>query len=260
MGFLLTWLAMYSNNCGLENETYQSEEEVEYKVYYNWRTVWVGAGSVKFSTDMETIGDQKALHLIADGKTYRRYDWFYKVRDTYESWVDPVTSLPYQFRRDVNEGGYTIFNDYQFDRASLKVNCTNEDFKTSRYEITKDISSCTQDILSAVYYARCIDFTQYSKNDTIPLTIFLDNELYEMYIRYLGKEIVEVGGKTYRCHKIAPKLIEGTIFKGGEGMSVWVTDDANKIPVLVETPIVVGSIKAVLTGYKGLKHPFLAEY
>ena len=83
----------------------------------------------------------------------------------------------------------------------------------------------------------------------------MDGKVYYSYIRYLGKEIInsELLGNV-RCIKFSPKLVEGTIFKGGEGMVVWVTDDENKIPIYVETPIIVGVIKVKLSGYYGLRN------
>ena len=118
-----------------------------------------------------------------------------------------------------------------------------------------NITSCTNDIGTAIYYTRCLDFSKSKKNDTIPITFVLDGKVYYSYIRYLGKEIInsELLGNV-RCIKFSPKLVEGTIFKGGEGMVVWVTDDENKIPIYVETPIIVGVIKVKLSGYYGLRN------
>ena len=103
------------------------------------------------------------------------------------------------------------------------------------------------------------DFEKYKANDTIPVTLFLDDSIYPVYIRYLGKESLTTREGTYNCIKFRPLLIEGTLFKGGEKMTVWVTDDGNKIPVQVESPILVGSVKAELYRYEGLRHPVTAK-
>ena len=117
------------------------------------------------------------------------------------------------------------------------------------------LRSCTNDVLTAIYYSRCLNFSLYKPNDTIPITFVLDGTIYPSYIRYKGKEVIntELLGSV-RCIKFSPKLLEGTIFKGGEGMTVWATDDENKIPIYVETPIIVGYIKVKLIQYSGLRN------
>jgi hypothetical protein len=110
-------------------------------------------------------------------------------------------------------------------------------------------------VLSAIYFARNIDYNQYKEGDKIPFNMFLDDKVYPLYIRYVGKEKIKTRYGTYNTIKIVPLLIEGTIFKGGEKMMVWVTDDNNHIPVRVNSPILVGSIKVDLFEYKNLKNP-----
>ena len=86
--------------------------------------------------------------------------------------------------------------------------------------------------------------------------MFLDDQVYNLYIRYLGKEQIKTRYGTFNTIKIRPLLIEGTIFKGGEKMTVWVSDDANHVPVRVDSPILVGSIKVDLIGYENLRNAF----
>jgi hypothetical protein len=117
------------------------------------------------------------------------------------------------------------------------------------------IPDCTQDVLSAIYHARNIDFDRYKPGDKIPLTLFLENQVYPVYIRYLGREKIKTRTGTFNTIKFKPLLIEGTIFKGGEKMEVWVSDDDNRIPVMINTPILVGSIRVLLKSYRNLKHP-----
>ena len=85
--------------------------------------------------------------------------------------------------------------------------------------------------------------------------MFLDNEVYNMYIRYIGKEDVKTKYGKFKAIKFKPLLIKGTVFEGGEKMSVWVTDDANRVPLRVESSLAVGSIKVDMMGYKNLRYP-----
>ena len=116
------------------------------------------------------------------------------------------------------------------------------------------VPECVQDVLSAIFYARNINFDQYKKDDKIQFSMFLDNEIYEMYIRYLGKETVKTRYGKFKAIKFKPLLIKGTIFEGGEKMTVWVSDDGNRIPVRIESPISVGSIKVDMIYNRNLRH------
>jgi len=92
-------------------------------------------------------------------------------------------------------------------------------------------------------------------NDKIPYTMFLDSQIYNLYIRYLGKETIKTRYGKFRAIKFKPLLIYGTIFKGGEKMTVWISDDANHLPLRIESPISVGKISADMMGYHNLRYP-----
>ncbi|MEN9458194.1 MAG: hypothetical protein RL135_768, partial [Bacteroidota bacterium] len=121
---------------------------------------------------------------------------------------------------------------------------------------TVKVPNCVQDVLSAIYYARNIDFQKYKPEDRIPFTMFLDNEVYNLYIKYLGKETIKTRYGKFNAIKFKPLLVKGTLFEGGEKMTVWVSDDANHVPLRIESPIVVGSVKVDMMGYKNLRYPF----
>jgi hypothetical protein len=239
-----------AQQCIVNNTAFSIGEKVFYKVAYNWNTLWVNAGEVSFTVNQGFFNNTPCYHMIGFGTTYRSYDWFYKVRDTYESFMDMQTMQPLHFIRNVSEGGYNINQNVVFKHKENKAVSTKG---------TYTIPDCIQDVLSAIYYARNIDFTKYKASDTIPVVLYLDDAVYHVYIRYLGKEQITTKREKFNCIKFRPLLIEGTIFKGGEEMTVWVTDDANKIPVRVESPILVGSVSAELYKYSGLRNPVTAK-
>lgn len=209
--------------------------------------IWVGAGEAIFTTKSEVLNGRAVYHVIGDGKTYRSYDWIYRVRDRYESFIDAETMLPLKFVRNVDEGGFKIYNGVTFDQRNARAISTNGVF---------NVPKCIQDVLSSIYYARNINYNQYEPGAKIPFTMFLDDQVYNLYIRYLGKEKITTRYGTFNTIKISPLLIEGTIFKGGEKMTVWVSDDDNHVPVRVDSPILVGSVKVDLIGYEKLRNPF----
>ncbi|MCE3280238.1 MAG: hypothetical protein K0S44_2429 [Bacteroidetes bacterium] len=252
---LSTFFSFAQTTCTPINNTFKSNEIFSYKIYYSWGAIWVAAGEASFSAVKTELNNQHVYHFIGLGSTYPKYDWFYKVNDKYESYADTLTLKPLRFKREAREGGNYTFDDYVFNGRKKKVyTASKRDSKPIKYD-SLSITSCTNDVLTAIYYTRCIDFSSYKIKDTIPVTFVLDGEVFPSYVRYLGTEVIhsETLGDV-RCIKFRPKLIAGTLFKGGEGMTVWVTDDKNRMPVYVETPIVVGTIKVHLLKYSGLRN------
>jgi hypothetical protein len=244
-----------TQECKIENKAFQVGEKLTYKFAFKWGAIWLSAGEATLSLEQATYNNKPCIHVVGYGETYKSYDWFFKVRDKYESYIDPETILPYKFVRDVNEGGYTIYNNVTFKQSEGKVISTsNTSSHPTPRETTTNISSCIQDVLSAVYYARCLDFSKYKPNDTVPLTIFLDDSVYPLHIKYIGKEVLKAKSGTYRCIVFKPMTIKGSIFKGGEEMTIYVTDDENKIPVRIASPILIGEVLAELVGAEGLRN------
>lgn len=235
--------------CGIHNISFGDGEHLYFKVYYNMGRIWVGAGEANFDVKTEQLNGRSVYHIVGDGKTLKSYEWFYKVRDRYETYIDVQTMLPAKFIRNVNEGGFKIYNNVAFNQNVGQAVSTNGIFK---------VPKCVQDVLSAIYYARNIDYNKYKPGATIPFSMFLDDQVYNLYIRYIGKEQVKTRYGTFNTIRIVPLLIEGTIFKGGEKMSVWVTDDNNHLPVRVDSPILVGSIKVDLMGYDKIRNAMTA--
>lgn len=232
--------------CNQTNRCIHDGEKINFKVYYNVSFVWVPAGEANFTTRQTTFKGRNAFHIIGDGATYSSYDWFFKVRDKYQTWIDTETLLPLRFTRRVREGDYRYDNQVDFDQERQIASSKNKSYKTPE---------CVQDVLSAIFYARNIDYSKMTVGTKVPFRMFLDNQVYSLYIRYLGKEIITTKYGTFHTLKIAPLLIKGTLFEGGEKMTVWISDDQNHLPLRVSSPILVGSIKADMMGCKNLKYP-----
>jgi hypothetical protein len=249
-----------STQCFTENTTFKPGEKISYEVYYNWGVIWLNAGWVTFEVGEKMFDEKRAYFFNAAGESHKNYDWIFKVRDYYQAYLDQATRQPLYFNRKNYEGGYRVHNIYKFDHYDEKIYSFTENSDEPYQEDTLELPPCTFDLLNLVYYTRNIDFSGMTVNDTIPLHTIIDNEFYDLYVRYLGKETITLRtGETYTCNKFSALLVEGTIFKGGEDMFVWVTDDKNNIPVLVEAKILVGSVKAVLVDTKGLRHEMEAK-
>jgi len=244
--FCISFSTGDDKSCNLRNTSFKADEEVRMKVFYSTLGMYVGAGEAVFSSTVERYNGRAVYHLVGDGKTYSFFDNFFKVRDRYESYVDTATMLPYKFVRNVDEGGYKKYNNVTFNQETNTAVSTNGVFK---------VTDCIQDVVSMVYCARNIDFNKYKPEDKIFFDMFLDDEVFHLYIRYLGKEKIKTRYGKFNAIKIKPLLIKGTIFEGGEKMTAWLSDDPNHLLLRVESPIAVGSIKVDMMSYKNLRHP-----
>ena len=236
--------------CGLPNQAFQAGESITFKVYYTLAGVYIAAGEATFTVALEELGGKPVYHVTGAGKNYSFLDNFFKVRDKYESYIDTATLQPLKFIRNVSEGSYRKYENVSFNKTAHTAITNSGVFKTP---------DCIQDVLSTMYYARNIDFDKMKPGDKIPFSMFLDNQVYDLYIRYVGKETIKTKYGKFRAIKIKPLLIKGTIFEGGEKMTVWISDDANHIPVRVESPISVGSVKVDMMDFKNRRTPMSSQ-
>ena len=232
--------------CNIRNRSFEAGENITLVVFYNALGIYVNAGTANFNMSLERLGNKPVYHVVGTGVTNESYDWIFKVRDRYETYIDTATLKPYKFIRNVQEGNYKKYENVTFNHPANTALTTDGVYK---------VPSCVQDIISAIYYARNIDFDKYKVGDKIPFTMFMDNELYNMYIRYLGKETIKTRYGKFRTIKFKPLLVKGNMFEGGEKMNVYVSDDENKIPLRIESPLVVGSVKVDMMSYKNLRYP-----
>ncbi len=235
--------------CAIKNTAFGNNEKITYVIYYNVIGAYISAGTASFSTKETALNGKPVYHVVGEGATNSSYDLIFKVRDKYESFIDSETMQPLKFVRNVNEGGYKIYQNVAFNKTANTATSNDGVYK---------VPVCVQDVISAVYYARNIDFKNLKAGDRITFSMFLDNELHSMYIKYMGKEVIKTKYGKFRTHKFKPLLIKGTIFEGGEKMTVWVTDDENKVPVRIESPIIVGKVKVDMMGHQNLRNPLVS--
>ena len=232
--------------CGIRNTTFKTGEKVTMKVYYSTMGAYIGAGEATFTTNFTRFNGLPVYHCVGVGSSYSFFDNFFKVRDRYESYIDTATLNPYKFIRNVDEGGYKKYENVSFNHSANTATSTKGVYK---------VTDCIQDVVSAVYYARNIDYTKYKKGDKIPFDMFLDDEVYHLYMRYMGKVTIKTRYGKFRAIKVKPLLVKGTIFQGGEDMNAYFSDDANRLLLRVESPITVGKIVVDMMGYQNLRYP-----
>ena len=237
--------------CNTPNIALKHGEEISHEVFYHWNFIWMGAGESKATLK------EKNNQLIASvvGKTYESYDWFYKIRDYYETTLDKNTLLPTTCLRSVKEGKYTLYDKVDFDQKNRVVKSLRGKKKEIATKREYNVDDCMHDLVSMIYYFRNIDFKKNGKGKKYPMKIFIDRKVWNLELKYEGRENVSIKGKgKYKALKLSTKMTEGDLFDEDSYITLWVSDDKNKVPLLVNLELTIGSIKVVLKDYKNLRH------
>lgn len=241
----------------LRSPVFQHGEHLTYKIYYHLGGAWIGAGEVNFH--IEEIGNQ--YKMMATGKTYSSYEWFFKVDDYFESWVDKSTFYPTIAYRKVSEGKFKVFDKTTFNQKEKQAYF--ERGRTSS-EIdergTLKMSNVMHDVLSVLYYTRTMDFDNMNIGQTFPVNIMLDKQEYPLSVKFSGREQRSIKNNgTHKTLKLIPQVVAGNVFKDGSKMKIWASDDQNKIPLYIESPVSVGSVRVVLQSCNGLRYPMTSK-
>lgn len=243
LGRILTLTAQHKESAFSDNEL------IRFKIkYLSFKT-----SEATLETKKETLNGKEVIHIIGKGNSSKFLSFFFKVEDRYETYMDSQTNVPYRFVRNINEGGYTknIVIDFDQDKNKATVN----DFKHKTVK-TFDTPNGVQDMVSSFYYLRNqLDINTLKVNDEEELTLFFDNENFKFKLKYLGTQTVRTKFGKINCLKFRPIVMADRVFKEEESLTVWISNDKNKIPVKITADIIVGSITASLSEYKGLKYP-----
>ena len=222
---------------------FRSGEELLYTIYYNWKFVWIPAGEVKFTVKE----DVDTLVFEVTGKSFSSYDSFFKVRDYYCSKVSKQSLLPYNFWREIQEGNYFRFDSLNFDYQNKQVHEYFGKTKETAKEYHFDLPSLTHDMVSVIYHLRTYPIETFEEGEEIPVRIFFDKEFFELDINFIGKETKKIRDLGRReVYHFQPELIEGYVFNEGDFMDIWISDDGYRLPLLIESPIKYGKVKAIL--------------
>jgi len=242
------------------HSSYQAGEHLQYRAVYNWGVLWLNAGTVDFYVRDTVFKGEAACKLESIGRSFPTYDWFFKVRDTFVSLISCTSQKPLYFTRKTYEGGYEVDNWVHYNYSKQQLIAKTENSEKPPTLDTLPLMEDVYDVISGVYHARNISFEHCRINDTLPIKLIIDGGVEQLYLRYLGREILKTrDNRSFRTIKFSSLLVKGTIFKGGENLTVWVTDDRNHIPIMVEASILVGNVKALFVDAKGLKYPMEAE-
>jgi hypothetical protein len=230
------------------NNAFAPGELLRLRVHYGLITA--GYATFEVLPAIEKVNDKDCYHIRAGGKSLASFNWFFPVDDQFDTWVDKDAFIPYKYNRKVHEGSFKYQDNVVFDYKAMTVTGKQGVFK---------IKSGVQDMVSAIYYARTLNLTEMKAGTVIKLDAFMDDKVYNLGIKILGKETLKTALGTFKTIKISPTVVAGRVFKGANEMKVWVTDDENYLPLKIESPVIVGNISVDLKSFSGLKHPLRAK-
>jgi hypothetical protein len=224
------------------NTAFKEGEVLTYRLHYG--ALKAGVAVLEVKPDIIDVNGRKVYHIVGNGFTTGSTDWFFKVRDRYETYLDKDALIPWLFVRRVNEGGMKFSQDYAFNHYTKKVDVGGGE----KY----DVPSGIQDVLSAFYSARNLDFTNAKEGDIFSLNCFLDKELWPLKIKYVGREEIKTDIGKYKALKFRPIVQKGRVFKKEEDLTVWISDDKNHVPLSAQAKIIIGTVKMDITEVKNL--------
>lgn len=229
---------------------FKSGEWLQYKMSYSG---FIRAGTAILELEEKEFQGKKVFHTKGTGWTSGMIKWFFEVDDYYESYFDKENIKPYVFKRKIYEGGYKKHTITSFNHHLKKAYV--QDFTLQRD--TSVAFNKAQDMLSSFYYLRSLDVSKIKPGDEIKLDMFFDEETFPFRLKFLGKQSLKTNVGKLETLVFRPYVLSGRVFKEQESVTIWISNDANKIPLKLKADLRVGSLTAELEDYRGLANPFL---
>ncbi len=226
------------------NSAFIAGENLTFQIRYGFIT----AGTTQLSLTDTIYENKSVFHSYTVAQTTGLADKIYGVKDVYESWFDKKTNLPYKQVSNVKEGHYTKYNEVTFNRNNSTIH--------SKLSGTHEVPGKILDLSSTLYYIRRIDFSKITEGKIVFLNMYFSDEVFPFRFVYQGKETVRTKFGKISCLKISPVVEVGRMFKRSDDMTVWLTDDDNRIPVLIQMDIrIVGKVNLKLDKYEHVANP-----
>ena len=237
-----------------KESAFKPGEWLKFRMHYGF----LNASYATLRVKSDEIDGVPVYHVVGHGETSGFASLFFKVDDTYESYFDKTSGLPYKFIRDIDEGGHTKRLNIEFDQENHKAYINNIKHKQKSVIDTKPN---VQDMISAFYFLRNnYETDDITEGDEVNLDMFFDSENYNFKLKFLGRETINTKFGKVKCLVFRPYVMAGRVFKEQESLTLWVSADDNKVPLRIKANLAVGSLRADLEAFKGLKHPFKIEF
>ena len=255
---LLFLILFVSSINSAQNTAIGTNEKLTFSASYNMSGLLTELAQVTMETSEVKTSSSTLLKLKCTAATYSKWDNFFKIRDLYESYVSPKTLTPYLYKRDIYEGGYEKFMQYKFKHKTNTIESIKRkkrgDGTTWEEKKNLTISASTKDLVSTIYNIRNLDIHKAKPGDNQTFKIVFDNEEFLINVKYLSKETITTNIGKKECYKLAISINNSSVLKGNNDNLLWLTADANKIPVFAKFKIPVGNGELKIVSATGLKN------
>lgn len=244
----------------VNNKAFKKGEKLTYVIYFDsFITGKIKAAYATFEIlpQTETIGSRTCFHVVASGATFKKWDWAIYVQDRFDSYIDEQSMMPWLFLRRAKEGNYEANQDIIFNHGSGVAQYKNNKNGNS---VNYTIPAYTQDMISAGYYARTMDLSGLTPGINYTIPYVFEDSLFSTTLVYTGLKKVKIGIGKYRCMAFKPKVLVGTVFGEAYPLTIYVTDDENRIPIYAKSSILIGTVKFELVEYENLRNPINSKY
>lgn len=237
----------------VSNSAFVRGEKLTFRVAFNSAltgSITGGKATLEVKEENKIINNRSTYHVVAEGKTTGFIEFFYKIHDRFESFFDQDALISWQFVRRTRENNYKkddLVNFRQIDRLAVSM--------TKVVKVTANV----QDILSAFYYARTLDIKDLKNGEIIQIPFFLDDSVYHSKVIFKGREKVKTKLGKFNCIAFRPMVATGYAFDDPYPITIWLTDDVNRLPILIESEQAVGRGRVELISYSGLANPITAK-
>jgi hypothetical protein len=238
---------------GQKNTAFKNGEELVFKVSYSFLDA--AEARMVVSPQISSINNKPTYKIDVYGETLGVFKLF-RVNDNWGSYLDTAKIIPYQSYRHIEEGKYRKHERVIFDHEKKNAHVRLYDRENQKVVDTKDykVPPNVQDIVSGFYLLRTMDLKKLKKGDSITLTGFFDKEIYNLKLIFEGKETVSTKMGTYPSFIFSPVIPKNKLFRGEQPITIWVSDDQNKIPVKIKAKLAVGSLDMELQEAHGLRN------
>jgi hypothetical protein len=217
----------------------QPIEEMEYILRFGF----IKGGKATLTAQYEKLNKFPSIHYKMRGKTTGMVDKIFEVNDVYESWVDPRTYLPIKSVRNVKEQKYRFYDEVYYDHVKDSI----YSLKEGRIKVPNNVN----DLVSVFFFIRQNQyFESMLAGKRVEIPVFHGDELFTMYLEYLGKETIDTKIGRKECYVVSPKVPKGKLLKGSDNLKIYITADANRLPIYAEFGLVLGALKCELDVYK----------
>ncbi len=234
----------------IANTSFEPGEIIKYKVHYGF--VNAAEGKMIISDKIFDINGRPCYKIDVFGRSVGMFDLFLRIRDNWGTYLDTAAIVTQKFYRIIEEGKYRKHEIVDFDQTEniAKVRTYNKKKKLWRPMEKFDTPTNVQDMVSGYYFLRTFDFSKLKEGEIITIDAFFDDEVYDFQIRYLGKETVKTKLGKIRSVVLSPIMPENSLFDGEDAIRVWISNDANKVPLKIKAKMFVGAVEIDITEYK----------